>query len=53
MNYILFWSRSCHTTFSCMGCDMRRREDCVEMSDDRGAAMNIKRNTVQSYSTEY
>ena len=36
-----------------MGCDMRRRVDCVEMPEDLGAAMNIKRNTVQSYSTEY
>jgi len=36
-----------------MGCDMRRREDCVEISNDRGAAMIIKRDTVQSYSSEY
>ena len=30
---------------------MRRREDCVEISDDRGAAMNIKRkySTVVQY----
>jgi hypothetical protein len=36
-----------------MGCDMRRIEDCVEMIEHLGAARITKRDTVQSYSSEY
>ena len=36
-----------------MGCDMRHVKDCVEMSKDLGAARITKRDTVQSYSSEY
>ena len=49
MIYILFLSYLCHITLRCMRCDMRRRVDCIEVSEDLDADMCYVHN--MGYST--